>query len=106
MSEAKAAEPAAKSEGSGEATQSASVADTTVRIEVDLLDKLMNLVGELVLARNQVLQYSSNVEDSGMTAASQRLNHITAELQEGVMKTRMQPIRNIWGSYGHGWFAI
>lgn len=87
----------AKADGNAEPVTNASVADTTVRIEVDLLDKLMNLVGELVLARNQVLQYASGVEDSAMTAASQRLNHITAELQEGVMKTRMQPIRNVWG---------
>lgn len=92
-----AAERKSKSESGGESSSNASVADTTVRIEVDLLDKLMNLVGELVLARNQVLQYAAGVEDSAMTAASQRLNHITAELQEGVMKTRMQPIRNVWG---------
>lgn len=84
-------------EAQAEAGHNASVADTTVRIEVDLLDKLMNLVGELVLARNQVLQYAGDAEDSALSAASQRLNHITAELQEGVMKTRMQPIRNIWG---------
>ncbi|MCA9189409.1 MAG: chemotaxis protein CheA, partial [Planctomycetales bacterium] len=72
------------------------VADRTVRIDVELLDKLMNLVGELVLARNQILQFSRNREDTAMTAASQRLNLITSELQEGVMKTRMQPIRNAW----------
>lgn len=73
-----------------------SVADSTVRIDVDLLDKLMNLVGELVLVRNQILQFSKNVDDPGIAAASQRLNLITSELQEGVMKTRMQPIRNAW----------
>ena len=56
----------------------------------------MNLVGELVLARNQILQFSQSIEDAGMAAASQRLNLITTELQEGVMKTRMQPIRNAW----------
>jgi two-component system chemotaxis sensor kinase CheA len=56
----------------------------------------MNLVGELVLARNQIIQFSRTSEDSTMAAASQRLNLITTELQEGVMKTRMQPIRNAW----------
>ena len=56
----------------------------------------MNLVGELVLARNQILQFSEGTQDVGMNAASQRLNLITTELQEGVMKTRMQPIRNAW----------
>ncbi|MEM6471450.1 MAG: chemotaxis protein CheA, partial [Planctomycetota bacterium] len=55
-----------------------------------------NLVGELVLARNQIVQFSSSAEDAAMIAASQRLNLVTTELQEGVMKTRMQPIRNAW----------
>jgi two-component system chemotaxis sensor kinase CheA len=53
----------------------------------------------LVLARNRVLQYTSKLEDSAFLATSQRLNLITTELQEGVMKTRMQPIGNIWGQF-------
>ena len=61
-----------------------------------LLDKLMNLVGELVLARNQILQFNAHQEDSTLNATSQRLNLITTELQEGVMKTRMQPIGVVW----------
>ncbi|MBI1309839.1 histidine kinase [bacterium] len=72
------------------------IADSTVRIDVGLLDRLMNLVGELVLARNQILQFTSVSGDATLAAASQRLNLITTELQEGVMKTRMQPIRNAW----------
>ena len=76
--------------------RSHSVADSSVRINVDLLDKLMNLVGELVLARNQILQFSETNEDPTLITASQRLNLITTELQEGVMKTRMQPISNAW----------
>lgn len=72
------------------------VADSTIRVDVGLLDKLMNLVGELVLARNQVLQFTSRIEDASRTATSQRLNLITSELQEGVMKTRMQPIGVVW----------
>ena len=72
------------------------IADSTVRIDVHLLDKLMNLVGELVLARNQIMQYSQDSENSALVSASQRVNLITTELQEGVMKTRMQPIRNAW----------
>jgi two-component system, chemotaxis family, sensor kinase CheA len=74
-------------------------ADRTIRVDGGLLDKLMNLVGELVLARNRVLQYTSKLEDSAFLATSQRLNLITTELQEGVMKTRMQPIGNIWGQF-------
>ena len=72
-------------------------------MNVGLLDKVMTLVGELVLARNQMLQYTGRVQDAGFLAASQRLNLITTELQEGVMKTRMQPIGNIWGQVSaHG----
>ncbi len=64
-----------------------------------MLDQLMNLVGELVLARNQILQFANRSEESGLLATSQRLNLITTELQEGVMKTRMQPIGNIWSKF-------
>lgn len=69
-----------------------SVADASIRVDVGLLDKLMTLVGELVLARNQILQYSHTDEDSGRLGAVQRLNLLTTELQASVMKTRMQPI--------------
>src|SRR6266478_4553181 len=77
----------------------ATASDSTIRVDVALLDKVMNLVGELVLARNQVLQFASRTKDTAFLAASQRLNLITTELQEGVMKTRMQPIGNIWGQF-------
>jgi len=73
-----------------------SVADSTVRVDLELLDQLMNLVGELVLVRNQILQLSARQEDPVFNASSQRLNLITTQLQEGVMKTRMQPIRTVW----------
>ena len=73
--------------------------ESSIRVEVGLLDKLMNLVGELVLARNQVLQFSNATEDERIAAPSQRLNLITTELQEAVMKTRMQPIGNIWSKF-------
>lgn len=79
--------------------RTSSVSDNNIRVEVGLLDKLMNLVGELVLARNQVLQFSATQEDSGFVATTQRLNLITTELQEGVMKTRMQPIGNVWSKF-------
>ncbi len=73
--------------------------DSTIRVDTGLLDKVMTLVGELVLARNQVLQFASCMKDPGFLAASHRLNLITTELQAGVMKTRMQPIGNIWGQF-------
>ncbi|MBL8177533.1 MAG: hybrid sensor histidine kinase/response regulator [Bryobacterales bacterium] len=88
-------QPAGSPEAESTSTKT-SVADSTIRVDVMLLDKLMNLVGELVLARNQILQFSTNVEDAGFNATSQRLNLITTQLQEGVMKTRMQPIGVVW----------
>ncbi len=75
------------------------IADSSIRVDIPLLDKLMNLVGELVLARNQILEYSVLQENSPLLAASQRLNLITSELQEGIMRTRMQPINNIWAKF-------
>jgi two-component system chemotaxis sensor kinase CheA len=69
--------------------------DSTIRVDVGLLNSLMNLVGELVLARNQLLQEAPS-QSSSLQQTSQRLNLITSELQEGVMKTRMQPIGMVW----------
>lgn len=79
-----------------ESGKSSAVADANIRVGVGLLDKLMDLVGELVLTRNQILQFNTEREDPALNATSQRLNLITSELQEGVMKTRMQPIGMIW----------
>lgn len=75
------------------------VVDNTIRVDVELLDKLMNLVGELVLTRNQVLQHAGTNGDGALAASVQHLNLITTELQEGIMKTRMQPIGNIWNKF-------
>ena len=74
--------------------------DSTIRVDVGLLDRLMTLVGELVLARNQILQYATmaNREVPALQNATQRLDSITTDLQEGMMKTRMQPIRNVWNA--------
>ena len=71
----------------------------TIRVGVNLLDKLMTLVGELVLGRNQLLQLANTSRDAGLQAVSQRMNLIATELQEEVMKTRMQPIGNIWSQF-------
>ncbi len=71
-------------------------AEANIRVGVGLLDKLMDLVGELVLTRNQILQFNTEREDAALNVTSQRLNLITTELQEGVMKTRMQPIGVVW----------
>lgn len=74
-------------------------ASSNIRVDVSLLDKMMNLVGELVLARNQILQFTATHTDATLISAAQRLNLITTELQEGVMKTRMQPIGNVWNKF-------
>ncbi len=91
---AAAPEPAA--EPADAAPAEAPVAGQTIRVGVDVLEDLMTLVSELVLTRNQLLQLARNQEDSGFSVPLQRLSHITSDLQEGVMKTRMQPIGNAW----------
>jgi two-component system chemotaxis sensor kinase CheA len=71
----------------------------STRVNVRLLDELMNLVGELVLARNQVVQTSAPLGDQNLGGACQHVNLITSELQERAMKTRLQPINMIFGKF-------
>ncbi len=71
----------------------------SIRVDVRLLDSLMDLAGELVLARNQLNQFSSTLEDIGLVKTIQRLSSITSEMQQGVMQTRMQPISTIWAKF-------
>jgi two-component system chemotaxis sensor kinase CheA len=73
-----------------------SAADSTIRVDVELLDTLMNLVGELVLTRNQIVQRAATRQDPDLLRTSHRLNVIAGELQEGVMRTRMQAIDTVW----------
>jgi two-component system, chemotaxis family, sensor kinase CheA len=73
-----------------------SLADRSIRVEVDLLDSLMRLVGELVLTRNEIVEYATLGRDVPLARASSRLNSITSELREDVMKTRMQRMELIW----------
>ena len=73
--------------------------DRSIRVDVELLNQLMDLVGELVLARNQLLQTERSEHDSRLTDVTQQVNRITTELQERVMQTRMQPIGNIWSKF-------
>jgi two-component system chemotaxis sensor kinase CheA len=71
-------------------------APQTIRVSVEVLEELMTLVGELVLTRNQLLQISRNQGNTAFSPPLERLSHITSDLQDGVMKTRMQPIGNAW----------
>jgi two-component system, chemotaxis family, sensor kinase CheA len=68
----------------------------TIRVTVGLLDALMTLVGELVLTRNQIAQQVRRAEDATLSAPLQRLSQITSDLQDAVMKTRMQPVGHAW----------
>ncbi|MBK1697688.1 chemotaxis protein CheW [Rhodovibrio salinarum] len=98
-SEAPAAKKADKPAGKPperEAPRESQVASQSIRVSVDLLENLMTTVSELVLNRNQLLQILRSQQESEFSAPLQRLNHVVSELQEGVMKTRMQPIGNAW----------
>jgi two-component system chemotaxis sensor kinase CheA len=89
--------PAARAEAVGEPARpraQGTAAESTLRVDVTLLNRMMNLVGELVLTRNQVLQATS--ADPNMTMLSRRLDMVTADLRESVMKARMQPVSNIF----------
>jgi two-component system chemotaxis sensor kinase CheA len=93
------AKPAAKKSGvemDSPVSDADKVANQSIRVNVDTLEHLMTMVSELVLTRNQLLEISRRHEDSEFKVPLQRLSNVTAELQEGVMKTRMQPIGNAW----------
>ncbi len=95
--------PAAKEKPAAGGAQKRSAADSSVRVDTELLDDLMRLVGELVLTRNQIVQQTTaaaaKTTDMELLSATQRLNLIASELQEGVMKTRMQPIDALWNKF-------
>ena len=78
-------------------TSSSSSGDKTLRIDVEVLNRMMNLVGELVLTRNQMLQ--SGVESTNFPELARRLDSVTADLRETVMQARMQPVGNLFGKF-------
>ena len=82
-----------------DAAAAASNANQTIRVNVSVLEGLMSMVGELVLTRNQLAQMVRSSANEEFKGPLQRLSHITSELQEGVMKTRMQPIGNAWSKF-------
>ncbi|RVU16616.1 hybrid sensor histidine kinase/response regulator [Methylobacterium oryzihabitans] len=91
------AEPAAKAEAPAAEADHAAVSKVqTIRVNVETLEHLMTMVSELVLTRNQLLEIARRHEDGNYKVPLQRLSNVTAELQEGVMKTRMQPIGSAW----------
>ncbi|WP_207866294.1 chemotaxis protein CheA [Pseudomonas sp. 58(2021)] len=77
----------------------ASEAETTVRVDTARLDEIMNMVGELVLVRNRLVRLGLNSGDESMQKAVSNLDVVTADLQTAVMKTRMQPIKKVFGRF-------
>ena len=81
------------------AKEKAKVADATVRVDTSTLDTIMNMVGELVLVRNRLVSLGLNSNDEDMAKAVANLDVVTADLQGAVMKTRMQPIKKVFGRF-------
>jgi two-component system chemotaxis sensor kinase CheA len=73
--------------------------ERSIRVDVSLLERLMDLVGELVLTRNQIIQFAATQRDGSFLAVSQKLNLVTSDMREIIMKTRMQPIQNVMGKF-------
>jgi two-component system chemotaxis sensor kinase CheA len=88
--------PAADAMGREDDRPDGKVANQSIRVHVDTLEHLMTMVSELVLTRNQLIELVRRHEDSEFKGPLQRLSNVTAELQDGVLKTRMQPIGNAW----------
>lgn len=84
---------------SSNVTEDSEVAASTIRVNVGLLDRVMTLVEELVLARNQVVSFADSVNNSAFTGVCQRLDLVASDLQEGIMKTRMQPMNTIFQKF-------
>lgn len=93
---AKAVQPAAADKDSNSA---APAVETTVRVDTQRLDDIMNMVGELVLVRNRLVRLGSSSQDEALAKAVANLDVVTADLQTSVMKTRMQPIKKVFGRF-------
>ena len=93
------AKPAKKAPAKASAKPAAPPAETTVRVDTKRLDQIMNMVGELVLVRNRLVSLGANVSNESMGKAISNLDVVTADLQGAVMKTRMQPIKKVFGRF-------
>lgn len=94
-----AVKPAAAPVKAAAPTAEKSEAETTVRVDTARLDEIMNMVGELVLVRNRLVRLGANSADEAMSKAVSNLDVVTADLQTAVMKTRMQPIKKVFGRF-------
>ncbi|MDY0029028.1 MAG: chemotaxis protein CheW [Pseudobdellovibrionaceae bacterium] len=88
--------PTAAAQTQTKETTESAIANQSLRVNMDVLENLMTMVSELVLTRNQLLQIARTEKENNFVTPLQRLNHVVSDLQEGVMKTRMQPIGNAW----------
>lgn len=88
-----------KQDGDGKGKTAARSGESTLRVDVSLLETLMNLAGELVLSRNQLREAVAQNDRRALTASSQRINLVTSELQDAIMQTRMQPIGNVFSKF-------
>ena len=95
----KAAKPAKKAADKKADASKASQGETTVRVDTQRLDDIMNMVGELVLVRNRLATLKSTVQDEELANAVGNLDVVTADLQLSVMKTRMQPVKKVFGRF-------
>ncbi|HZU30166.1 MAG TPA: chemotaxis protein CheW [Candidatus Angelobacter sp.] len=91
--------PTQEAAASSPETRTTEVSESSVRVDVNVLDELMNLVGELVLARNRILQCALSKNDQEFLKTAQPLNMITTNLRKRVMKARMQPVSNVFGKF-------
>jgi two-component system chemotaxis sensor kinase CheA len=96
---APAAEPAAASPAPAAVAKGSAQGESTVRVDTEVLDHIMNMVGELVLARNRLVALVASKSDDVLAKAVGNLDVVTADLQAGVMRTRMQPIRKVFGRF-------
>ena len=93
------AKPKAKSEEAPVSNAPKSTAESSIRVSVESLDHLMNLAGELVLGRNQLLQTIGSGEKTGLESVAARINQVTCEMQDAIMQARMQPIGNVFNRF-------
>lgn len=96
---ASSASVASQSAGATQAVPTTSATDTNIRVPVRVLDHLMNLAGELVLARNQLLQTVASRDRGNLDSISARLNQVTTEIQEAVMQTRLQAVETVFSKF-------
>ncbi|MGD8176752.1 chemotaxis protein CheW [Marinimicrobium sp. ARAG 43.8] len=97
--ESKAGSAAKPEKGPGKTDKDATPAETTVRVDTQRLDDIMNMVGELVLVRNRLVRLGDDIENESLAKAVSNLDVVTADLQSSVMKTRMQPIKKVFGRF-------